>query len=780
MADEGGSPLLRLAPPKTLARKKRKPAFPPPPERNLASHASHVARGLAEVRAHFADAARRLPLLATDVPYVRIEVAKGALLTDVDLRSLGLVPVYRREDAVLAAYARERDLSTFANQLDAYAKARKKLAALAKVESIKPWSREDRLGPRLSATEIDLLKEYTVDLLLMPTEDEQQNPQAVRAIDRFVEQASGRVVDRAMESTFSALRVRLGGQALNQMLDYRDDVALVDLPPAVEVTVPAVISLSLDDLPEIEAPPDTAPAICIVDSGILEGHPLLEAAIIASKSRSFPASLGPPVPQSPVPAAGHGTQVAGIALYADLVACVDKKEFVPALRLINARLLDDNNALHPDRMPLVREIVEHVQDTCRIFNLSLGLEPHAGFLSVPAVELDTITRENGVLFVVSSGNVDLAARYGGKRPGKAYPEYLLDDGWKVRSPGEALSALTVGGITPDGHLFRPTATKRTFAPGRAPSPFCSSGGIKNVVKPELVEIAGNVAHDSVGDRWVDNDAGLRVATTSHEFAAGKLLCFQHGTSFSTPKVAHLAARLLARYPEASPNLLRALLVQSARFPDGVSDWKKATAMRLIGFGVPDLDRALYCRPLRVTLYYEGEVQPDDVKVFEIPVPVEVAKARGKKRITVTIAYDPPVSAVHRDRPAGVQLTWGLARGDVHERVLHAAITSEADREVADEGDDKAGKSPFMKGALPRRIQQRGTVQKDDFEWTRGSYGETYRLAVTAKAIRPAHINTTQAFAVVVSIECIDDAVNVFNLVRTKLTAGRVRIRVPAG
>lgn len=54
----------------------------------------------------------------------------------------------------------------------------------------------------------------------------------------------------------------------------------------------------------------------------------------------------------------------------------------------------------------------------------------------------------------------------------------------------------------------------------------------------------------------------------------------------------------------------------------------------------------------------------------------------------------------------------------------------------------------------------------------------YRLAITAKAIRPAHTHSAQNFAVVVGLECSDDAINVFNLVRTKLSAGRVRIRVP--
>jgi hypothetical protein len=726
-----------------------------------------------------------VPSFATDVPYVRIEVARGKIVSDAELSSIGLVPVYRRDGAILAAYARERDLSTFDAQLASYSQLKKKLGILAKIETFMPWTREDRTGARLKAIEIAPGDEYSVDLLLMPASDEAPNAQAVRAVEAFVKANRGRVVDRVVEPTFAAMRVRLRGQALNQMLDYRDDIALVELPPAAHVLVPAALSLTLDDLPPVDAPADGAPAICVVDSGVLEGHPLLEPAIVGAMSRAFPVALGPPVPRAPVGAAGHGTQVAGVALYGDVATCATSKLFEPQVRLLNARMLDDNNELHPDRMPFLREVVEHVKDECRVLNLSFGLDPHDGFLSVHAAELDALSREFGVLFVASSGNAPPVERFGAEPPKGDYAEALLSAPRRVLAPAEALNVLTVGGITPDSDPYPANATKKLFAPKRSPSPFCCHGGIKNVVKPELVELAGNVAFDDVTKKWIDNDPGLRVVTTSPRFASGAMLGFASGSSFAAPKVAFLAARLLERYPDASPNLLRALLVQSARLPEGVAEWDRSTAMQLCGFGVPNLDRALSCRPERVTLYYEGEIVPDEVKLFEIPVPPEFAKGKGRKAITVSVAYDPPVSVVHRDRPAGVQLTWRLARGDVPESVVESAIAIEAEREAegepasASEGAAKPAKSPFRSGDLSVRLQQRGTVQKNIFSWKRGTYGDTYRLAVIAKATRPAHLEKPQGFAVVVSLESEDDGVNVFNLVRARLGAGRVRVRVPA-
>jgi len=740
-------------------------------------------RGLEDVRRHFDDAVARLPGFATDVPYLRIEVAPGVIVTDAELASIGLVPVYRREDSILAAYSRDRDLGTFQSQLTSYTQLRKKLAILAKIQTVNPWSRDDRTTDRLKAQTIDAASVYTIDLLMMPFKDEVPNPQATRAVEQFVVASNGSIVDRALEPTFSALRVRLRGQALNEILDYRDDVALADLPPVARVMVPEALSLKLDQVPEVAAPAGTAAAVCVIDSGIIEGHPLLEPAIIADKSRSFPNDLGPPVPPPPVRAAGHGTQVAGLALYGDVASCAHARSFQPKLRVINARMLDDNNELHPDRMPFLREVVEHVKDDCRVLNLSFGLDPHDGFLSVHAAELDALAREFSVLFVVSSGNVNPRTLFGGEPPSKRYPDYLLEPAWRVLSPGEALNVLTVGGITPDSDLFAPHPSRAMVAPRRCPSPFSCSGGIRNVVKPELVEVAGNLAFDTLLKVWIENDPGLRVLTTSPRFATDSLLGFVDGSSFSAPRVSHLAALLVERYPDASPNLLRALLVQSARLPEGVREWVPAMAMRLCGFGVPDLDRALFCRPHRATLFYEGEIVPDQVKLFDIPVPPEFAKTKGRKAITITIAFDPPVSVVHRDRPAGVHLTWRIARGDVAAAKVEAAIAAEAERESVDADADSVQvkqKTPFQKGDLPTRIQQRGTIQKNVFSWKRGVYGDTYRLAVIAKAIRPAFATTEQRFAAVVSLECEDDQVNVFNLVRTRLAAGRVRVRVPAG
>jgi hypothetical protein len=207
-------------------------------------------------------------------------------------------------------------------------------------------------------------------------------------------------------------------------------------------------------------------------------------------------------------------------------------------------------------------------------------------------------------------------------------------------------------------------------------------------------------------------------------------------------------------------------------------------MKLCGFGVPDLDRTLYCTDRRATLYFVGEIAIDAVLLFDIPVPPELSDSKGRKRITVTVAYDPPVSALEQVRPAGINLTWKVAKANVAESMIMSELVAVAERELNSTSDGEASpkktkKKVFEGGTLPRRVQLRGTVQKNIFEWTNKVPGDTWRLALTAKATRAVHVKETQRFAVAVTIEHAANAIAVYQAIRARLPAGRVRVRVPA-
>lgn len=776
--DGDKQPLLRLAAPRELKRKKVQARFPPPPPRKPAQHGLALLTGADAARQRVDTAAAISRDLATDVPYLRIQPENKHTVSDADLARLGLVPVMHRQDHVIAAYATDGRLGELKKKIGEYQRQTAKHDMLAKIAALGPWTRQDRQSPRFAELTIEPANTYIVDLTFLPMDGERVATGTRAAVARYVQASGGTVLDKIRSAGFEALRVRLGGQSLDQLLEYRDDVAFVDLPPQAHVTVPAVVSFALDDLPEPKQLADAAPQLCIIDSGLIEGHPLLEGAVIGARSKSYPETLGAPIPRGGTDAARHGTAVAGVALYGDLDRCVLSKNFEPAAALINARILDDHIALARERMPYIRDIVESLAKTCRIFNLSFGLEPAGSALSPYAADLDALVREHDAIIIVAAGNEHPERKY--PRPSKRppHPGHLLEDGLEVLRPAEALNVLTVGSITThkDPHPLDPAI--HVAAGKRTSSPFTRAGALQGVVKPDLVEEGGDLAIDWKLDRWTRNP-GLRIPTTGPEYATGgKLFTYSDGTSIAAPKVAHHVARLMAAMPDASANLVRALLVNSASYPEGVQNYTKVQKLRLCGFGVPDLDRAMYCTDSRVTLYFTGEIEVDSVHLFEIPVPEELTTAKGRKRITVTVAYDPPVSALEQVRPAGINLTWKVAKANVADSVIEAAIAAEAEQELVDAGDKPKKKKVFEVGTLSRRPQQRGTVQKNVFDWSRNVPGNAWRLALTAKATRAAHANEKQRYAVVVTVEHTSAPIAVYQAIRARLPAGRVRVRVP--
>lgn len=63
--------------------------------------------------------------------------------------------------------------------------------------------------------------------------------------------------------------------------------------------------------------------------------------------------------------------------------------------------------------------------------------------------------------------------------------------------------------------------------------------------------------------------GLGVLTLNYQFQGNTLFKEICGTSFSAPYITYLAGRLLNEYPDASANLLRAMLVNHASLPSEV-------------------------------------------------------------------------------------------------------------------------------------------------------------------------------------------------------------------
>lgn len=399
--------------------------------------------------------------------------------------------------------------------------------------------------------------------------------------------------DAAVLPDSFTVRLRIVGKGLKDFV--------LNYPYIFEVVEPEDITLPRRDEAAAEAPAGVAaprppaadaPTVCVIDSGIQENHVLLQPAIDQATSYCFlPGESGTAAVGDLVPPGGHGTRVAGAVLFGETIP----KDGEPQLPfwIQNARVLDANNSMPVEMFPpeVVRAVVERYHlgaRGTRIFNHSINANSYcrSRYMSAWAAEVDALCARYDVLVVQSAGNLALSGNppYLGVKEhldaGRDYPDYLCEASVRVANPGQSLQALTVGSV---GYGPFTDGDWQSFATADGhPSAFSRSGpGIWEVIKPEVVEYGGdNVRTTNVP---VDVQAGGRIPAACPELVRSTMFppgpAFdrdESGTSFAAPKVARIAAELQRLFPNEPALLYRALVVQSARWPE----WAEALLAQL--------------------------------------------------------------------------------------------------------------------------------------------------------------------------------------------------------
>lgn len=573
----------------------------------------------------------------------------------------GVELVSQEDKSIVLAFADRAGLAEFESRLSSLARDGMATRAelLYALHGFDHWTPEDRKGAALRRHGFPNLDTFILDIELWPLERADRRNAMFSAFLEWLRERGIEILDDLRQPSLVMARVRCNrGQAQDLLLRHRD-VRTVDLPPRTGVAVEVLVQ-DINQLPPPPPPPDTAPVIAVLDAGVATGHPLLAAAV--GDAQGY---LAPHRHPHDGPPHWHGTFVSGLALYGDVAECLRQGRFVPQLRLFSGKVFEDDGN---DQTEFVEKAVDeavrelHRQYGCRVFNLSYGdfNKVYDGrHLRGLAYTLDRLTRELGVLFVVPTGNLRIADLPGNLRT--HYPGYLFEDDARLLDPAPALNALTVGGLA---HHTAARETQRHpediedlhIAQEEQPFPLGRRGpSINGAIKPDLVDHAGNLAVMRAGGRM--RHGGLGLVSTCGDFANGRPFAEDIGTSYAAPQTAHRAARLLGVLPDASANLLRALLAAHARWPRGCeellnpgnnADGKKRL-LQLIGYGRIDEDALYRSVDQAVTLLAEDRIANDKCHFYELPIPDSFWSAGKRHReITVALAYSPETRTTRLD------------------------------------------------------------------------------------------------------------------------------------
>lgn len=567
-------------------------------------------------------------------------------------------------------------------------------------------------------------------------------------------------------------------------------------------------------------PGDSAPYVTLLDTGVNNGHPLLVDLVATPDLHAYDPTWG--VDDH----AGHGTEMAGLALYGDLVpGFASDDEILLSHRLESVKLLPPAGQNPPHLYGAVtaesaERVVVAQPNRRRVFammttadgdiagrpsewsatidQLAFGSTPATGGGDEDADEdADAGERHDRTqrLFVLAAGNV--------KWPDWGnYPnENMLRT---VEDPGQAWNALTVGAST---HL-----TELDAATFPEHSVIASSGGLgpasrTSVVwrrwpfKPDVLAEGGNgciwQGHPVVGPD------SLRLLTTCHDFA-NTPLTETGDTSAAAAEVARLASRITAAYPEYWPETVRALVIHGARhtremrgtLPVAPRKRDKETFLRTYGYGVIRADNSLVSSSQRPTIVIERRIQPyrldgaqvklGEMHLHDLPWPVDELLAMGEVnvRMRATLSYfvEPNPSrrgwqSKYRYQSFGLRFAVKAATEDV-DQFRKRVNQLERDAEVDDNYADVDG----MDWTFGAQLRSSGSVHSDS--WT----GNAAQLAAKSQiAVFPVggwwkdwkeagRYDEEGRYSLIISLEILDEvAVDIYTPIQTKI---QVPIAIP--
>ena len=553
---------------------------------------------------------------------------------------------------------------------------------------------------------------------------------------------------------------------------------------------------------QIAADDDATPRVCLLDSGVSRGHPLIDPLIGPNDVFTVNAAWGTD------DTANHGTGLAGVASYGDLHAAlaaggtIDASHRLESVKLVPYHGAGGTGAVHHARMFIDAVTAPEARFGLRkrVFSSAVTASdyrdlgrPSAWSSAVDALASDdTGEGQFPRLFVLSAGNTE-------RVHWANYPHSVSFN--QIHDPGQAWNALTVGAFTEKVAITEPHAAH--FAPvaqANALSPFTTSSSFWNErawpLKPDVVFEGGNAGTDGV---VTDTFGSLELLTTNAR-PLTRLFWTTNATSAASALCARMAAQIMSVYPAMRPETIRALIVNSAEWTAAMlamypaagtrrTKQEHAKLIRHCGWGVPSLERALWSAGNSLSLVVEDSLHPykkdgsniksREMNLHSLPWPKDQLEAlqqvEVEMRVTLSYFVEPNPSArgstsqyhypSHRLRFAVRRAQETLA--DFEARINAAAAREEAGRPAAPSDAN---------WVLGDNLRHRGSLHQDVWRGTAADLASRGYLAVfpaqgwwrTRKA--QERYNLPARYSLIVSIRTPEADVDLYTPIAQQVAA----------
>lgn len=385
------------------------------------------------------------------------------------------------------------------------------------------------------------------------------------------------------------------------------------------------------------------PIIGVIDTGIDRNTPL--APIIINSGNEFDLTNTSPL----LDEANHGSAVALLAALGNRLIPNHIGQFESDAKLLSIKMMNRQSG-----MVKISEVEKAIRNAyskynCKIFTLTIIFDQplkNNARISEYAYTLDRLAFELDVLIFIAAGNnMELTEGFLHPRPIN-YPLHFVDPQRNICSPADSMNNLVIGAVSDNFenngvHVLSfdvnfPASYTRKFN-------FAYNDIIKNsyriskhLSKPDIAFPGGDV------DQLVSSEhTGIKVISTR----PGLFYDRDCGTSLSAPLMANLAARIIRTYPALGKNMqsVKALIINSTFEPKFGNVFKdiRIESKKLIGKGIPEIEKAIFSNDNSATLLLEDTIAPGQIQTYQLHIPEylqDLAKTGTVIEISATICY----------------------------------------------------------------------------------------------------------------------------------------------